>query len=118
MENITLEQISLAVAFMVALITGSAFLLRSLKTLMRQLLKEQLDAIDARLDALGNKIDEVDMESCKNFLVKVISDVMQGNPIDEIGRERFWEEYQHYTKNGGNSYIKHKVEKMTSEGKL
>lgn len=118
MKDITLEQIGLAVAFLVALITGVLYLIKQLKTLMKQLLKEQLDSIDERLDDLKDRLDEVDMQSCKNYLVTYLSNVEQGKTIEEIERERFWEQYQHYTKTGGNSYIKHKVEKMVSEGKL
>ena len=118
MENITLEQIGLTVAFLVALITGICYLMKSLKSLMKQLLKEQLDAIDSKLDVLEKKVDEVDRASAKNFIVRSIADVEKGIPMDDVGQERFWEAYQHYVKVGGNSYIKHKVEKLVSDSKI
>ena len=58
------------------------------------------------------------MQACKNYLVSFLSDVEKDELTDEIERERFWEQYQHYTEHGGNSYIKRKVEKLKSEGKL
>lgn len=58
------------------------------------------------------------MQACKNYLVSFLSDVEKNHPIDETERERFWEQYQHYTEHGGNSYIKRKVEHLQSEGKL
>ena len=42
----------------------------------------------------------------------------QDEPIDEIERERFWEQYEHYVKCGGNSYIQRKVENLKQAGKL
>ena len=118
MENITLGQIGLAVAFLVSLLTGFAYLKTQLKATMKDLLKDQLDSIDKSLDDLKKRVDDVDLQSTKNFLVRYLSDVERGREIDEIERERFWEQYQHYTKTGGNSYIKHKVETMMQEGKL
>lgn len=73
-----------------------------------------------RLDDMANQIADVDMSQCKNFLVRFLADVEQGNKIDEIEKERFYETYEHYTspKLKGNSYIKEKVESLKKAGKL
>lgn len=118
MSQITLEQVALAVTFLVGLITGIGQLNKHLKAWIAQSLKNQLDNITVEIKTLHDRIDEVDMETCKNYLVTFLSDVEKGHLIDEIERERFWEQYQHYVKHGGNSYVKHKVEKLQSEGKL
>lgn len=72
---------------------------------------------------IGNLKDAVkanELGSCKNFLVRFLADVEQGQTIDEIELERFYEVYGRYTSPelGGNSYIHEKVEKLKAEGKL
>lgn len=118
MSQITLGQIGLAVTFLVGLITGIGYLHTQMKTWMTELLKDQLNSISSKLDGLEKKIDDVDLESCKNYLVTFISKIEKGSEVDEIEKERFWEQYQHYEKIGGNSYIKRKVEQLKADGKL
>lgn len=118
MENVTLGQIGLAVTFLVGLITGLGYLKKHLKDWVGQAVKDQIDTLKTDIDGVKKRLDDVDMESCKNFLVVFLSDVEKKTPIDEIQKERFWEQYEHYTKNGGNSYIRRKVEQLKSEGKL
>lgn len=118
MEQITLGQIAVAVAFFVALITGVSYLLKQIKAAIKSALKDEFKPINDKIDELGKHLDSVDMESCKNFLVSVLSDIEKGLDVDEIERERFWEQYQHYQKIGGNSYIKKKVDQLEKEGKI
>ena len=35
-----------------------------------------------------------------------------------VEKQRFWEEYEHYIKNGGNTYIKEWTEKLKKEEKI
>ena len=118
MENITLKDISVAIALIVGLITGVRYLVKQIKEWIEKFLKERFDKVDKNFERLQKRIDEVDLESCKNYLVTALSDVEQGSPLDDIEEERFWEQYNHYTKLGGNSYIKKKVEQLESQGKL
>ena len=118
MENITLGQLGIAVAFIVALLTGISFMNNKLKDWIADLLKDRFDSTDKKIDDLSDKISEVDIESCKNFLVRVLGDVELGREMDEVVMQRFYEQYQHYIDNGGNTYIKHKVEKLEAEHKL
>ncbi len=118
MENITLGEISIAIAFLVGLITGIRYLHKQLKQWIAKLLEEQFDSIKDKMDDLHKRIENVDMQACKNYLVSFLSDVEKNQIIDETERERFWEQYQHYIEHGGNSYIKRKVEHLKSEGKL
>lgn len=75
-----------------------------------------------RADLTQNNIQTTrsELESCKNFLVRFLADVEQGQPIDEIELERFHEVYARYTSPelNGNSYIHSKVEKLKAQGKL
>ena len=64
------------------------------------------------------RIDNVQLLSDKNFLVRFLADIEQDNKVDEVEKERFYEVYKDYRELGGNSYIAHKVEKLQKEGKL
>ena len=117
-ETITLGQIGLAVTFLVSLISGIAFLRKSLKKWIGSTMTEQMDTLGKKIDTIHDRVEEVDQQATKNFLVRILSDVERGKELDEIEEERLWEEYEHYTSHGGNSYIKRKVEKLKQEGKL
>ena len=119
MENITLGQIGSAVAFVVALITGVGYISSRMKKFISTAMDDQMKDIDKRFDDIDTKMDGlsatlnvVDMESCKNYLVQFLSEVERGQLIDAIEKERFWEQYEHYQKIGGNSYIKRRVEEL------
>lgn len=118
MEHITIGEIGVAVTFLVGLISGIAYLKKHLKSWITQSLSDQFAEIRGEIKGLRSRLAEVDMESCKNYLVTFLSDVEKGKEIDEIERERFWEQMEHYTRNGGNSYIKRKVEQLKKDGKL
>ena len=118
MESITLGQIALGITFMVGLISGIAYLHRSLKEFLMKTLGDQFFEINQKIDALQETISEVDENHTKNFLVRYLNDVEKGVQMDEVVKERFLEQYDHYINHGGNSYIRNKVEKLRAEGKL
>jgi len=112
MEQITLGQIGIAVGFLVALIAGVNALKKSIKEWLNSALKENFDRVDKRLDGLEKRLDSVGIENCKNYLVTFLAEAARGEIKDETELQRFWEEYEHYQKLGGNSYIKNKVEEL------
>lgn len=119
METITLGQIAAAVALIAGLITGASIILGNLKKWLMATLTEKFGAIEKRFDDLTERIDEVDINSTKNFLVRFLADAERhGGEVDPIALERFYEQYDHYLKSGGNSYIREKVNKLKQEGKL
>ena len=118
MENVTIAWICGGLAVLVGFIKGVKFLKKSIKDFISELLKEQFGVINGSLASLQTKIDAVDMGTTKNFLVARISDVEKGSDLDEIARERFWEQYEHYCSIGGNSYIRVKVEQLKADGRL
>jgi len=125
MEQITLGQIGTIVAFLVTLITGLGFLLKKLKEFISNSLTKEFedigkrfDTIDGKMDELSSRIEDTDMNATKNFLVRFLADVEQGQILDGVEWARFWEQYDHYTKCGGNSYIKEKVEEFKTKGLL
>lgn len=80
--------------------------------------QKALDQIIIDISSVRVELKKVDMESTKNYLVMVLSDIEKGKKMDEIESERFWEQYRHYTEAGGNSYIKRRVERYKEEGLL
>ncbi len=118
MESITLGNISLAVTFLAALIGGISVLHKNLKKWMSALMKDEIDPIKKSMDKIAKELETVDLEACKNYLVRFLADVEQGRIIDEIERQRFWEQYDHYEKHGGNSYIHQKVERLKAKNLL
>lgn len=107
MESITIGQVATVLAFLVGF-------LGSIKYLLAELNKK----IDKTLKPIYEKIDNLELTTDKNFLVRFLSDVEQNSAIDEIEWERFYETYERYHDLGGNSYIDHKVEKLKKEGKI
>jgi len=118
MQNLTINDISTLVVFLVGLIGGIGYLHKSLKTWLEKLLDDQFKALTIKITDLETKIDKVDMETCKNFLVRFLADVENGAVILDSEKQRFWEEYEHYILNGGNSYIKEWVDRLKKKGYL
>ncbi|MBE6146934.1 MAG: hypothetical protein E7168_01210 [Firmicutes bacterium] len=82
-----------------------------------------LGSMDKKLEQIKSEIQKdikkVDEGCSKNFLVSFLKDVENGEKIDEVEYERFYEVYDHYTNDLHlNSYIHRKVEKLEKEGKL
>lgn len=118
MGELTLGEIGLAVTFLVGLLTGIGVLYGKIKGWVSKAFKEEFKPFNEKIDNLSKRIDEVDLGSVKNYLVSYLSDIEKNEKIDEIEKERFFEQYEHYQKIGGNSYIKHKVDKLKAEGKI
>ena len=118
MEQITIGQVALGITFIVGLITGITYLIKSLRQGMTALFKDEFKGITDRIDKLEQSIIGVDKEATKNYLVTQISQIERGIPMGDIESERFWEQYERYVKAGGNSYIKRKVEQLKEDGKL
>lgn len=125
MEDITLGQLSAGLLFIVALVAGIQNLKSNIKKWIEESLKSRFDAIDKqnekileKIDDVDRRIDKVDMENCKNYLVTFLSDERRGEVKDSTEYQRFWEEYDHYILKGGNSYIKEGVEELKAKGLL
>lgn len=140
MENITLGQIAVAIAFIAALITGGIKIKDTVKKWIENLLKGKFDELEkadreniasinksigeikTQVGDLKNDINRVDLENCKNYLVTFLAENEKlgdrGEQKSEMELQRFWEEYEHYEQHGGNSYIHEKVQKQKSKGYL
>lgn len=109
MESITLGQIAIAITFLVGLIGGIEYLKSHVEEWFTKPLKRELEPIKKR-------IEDVDMNACKNFLVRTLKDMERGVDLSEVELERFYEQYNHYEQCGGNSYIKTKVKQLEEAG--
>ena len=119
MELITVGQIAAGVALIVGLVKGIEYLCQKISAAATEWLQNGLEPTNTKIDELKANIVEVDASTCKNFLVRVMADIEQGNPIDEIEKERFYETYAHYSDDLHlNTYIHDKYEKLKKAGKL
>ncbi len=123
MEQMTIGQfiaiIAGGLAGLVAFVKGSEYLLRKISKGASKWLERGLQPVNNKLDNLDDKLTDADLSACKNFLVRFLADVEQGNIIDEVEKERFYETYRHYTEDlHQNTYIHDKVEKLKKENKL
>ena len=118
MEQITLGQIGLALTFIVGLIVSTKYIAKHIKLWISDSLKDQFKNVDDKIDKLKDQVNRIDQANVKNFLVSFLADAERGVQWDEVERERFWEQYEHYQELGGNSYIKNKVDKLKAEGKI
>lgn len=69
--------------------------------------------IEKGFKPINEKIDALDINQCKNFLVTFLKAVEKGETMDEVETQRAYEVYDHYVKDlKGNSYIHAKWEKL------
>ena len=102
MEAITLGQISSTLAWLVAFIGAITAIIVALKKVMEK-----------QLSPVNHKIERLDINQCRNYLVEFLADVESGVKKDEAQIKRACEVYDHYKDDlKGNSYIKDKWEKL------
>lgn len=102
MENITLGQVVTTIKFIVELVGIIITILVGSKKI-----------INNQLKPLNKKIDKIDENQCRNFLVDFLADVEKGIIKDEVQTKRAYEVYEHYTTDlHKNSYIHNKWEKL------
>ena len=118
MEGITLGEIGSAIAFIAGILAGLSAIVAYFSKRLNKMLSDALIPTNAKIDKLTSSLLDVDVSNCKNYLVQIIAKLDAGQKIDQVSLERFWENYDHYTQLGGNSYIHESVERLKKEGKL
>ena len=119
LQNLTLEQISIAILFIVGLIGGVNYLKSTIKDAITKLLEDQFKIVNAKLDDMERSIKKLDIQTSKNFLVRYLADIERGEYIYESEKQRFWDEYKHYKDDlKENAYITEWVDRLKKEGKL
>lgn len=118
-QTLTLEEISVAILFIVGLIGGINYLKKAIRDLLEKLLQDQFEKVNNKLDAMQKSIRKLDVQATKNFLVRYLADIERGDSIYDSEKQRFWEEYDHYTDDlKENSFIKEWTGRLKEEGKL
>lgn len=122
MEQVTIGQIASIIGTIVAIGGGvaviSGWISKSLKKYLTMVIKQEIEPLKESVARIETELKKTDKEACKNFLVTFLSNVDRGEAIDEIERQRFFEEWEHYTSNGGNGYLHAKVERLKEKGLL
>ena len=108
MGEITLNQIRDLMLWLIAFGTATFTIVKAVKS-----------AIKSGFKPIEQKIDNVDMNATKNYLVQTIAEIDRNGWIDGASKIRFYEQYEHYQKDlNGNSYVKDEVERLKKVGKL
>ena len=102
MENVTLGQLSQWLTFILAFGGSIASVLVGIKKILNK-----------QLEPINEAIESLDINQCKNYLVRFLSDVERGEKMDDVEIKRAYDAYDHYTKDlHANSYIHDKWEKL------
>lgn len=118
-QDLTLEQLSVIIVFILGLIVGIRQLKKEIKDAIAESLKDEFDKITGKLEDLQESINDIDVQVTKNFLVRYLADVEREDVIFDAEKQRFWEEYDHYIDDlGENSFIKEWVKELEKSGKL
>ena len=119
MENITIGQVAAAIAFLVALGVGFKTIKSWTVAAIKAAVKEELGQLSVEIKELHTELKKEDKEKTKNFLVARLNEIEKGEPWSDVERQRFFEQYDHYTNDlNGNTYIKTAVKKYEDEGKI
>ena len=112
LDSISTGQIVSIITILAGLVGSVIYLRNAMKTWVIGAITPELTGIKDEMNKINNRLEDVDIESCKNYLVMMISKIEQGTELDEVEKERFYEQYEHYLKLGGNTYIQVTVEKL------
>jgi conjugal transfer/entry exclusion protein len=119
MESITLGDISNVLAFIAGILAAGGSIAGFMSRRFGKVMKEELKPLNDKIDGLANQVNQVDIDNTKNYLQQTISAVSEGAKLDTAARERFYENYDHYTNDLNlNSWVHKEVERLEKEGKL
>lgn len=118
-QNLTLEEVSAGILFIVALIGGVKYLKKELVNFLNNLLDSKFKTTNSKIDDVASALRTLDIQTTRNFLVRYLADVERGQYVYDTEKEQFWKEYDHYIKElKENSFIKKWVERLEEQGKL
>ena len=119
LQNLTLEQISAGLLFIVAFYGGVKYLKKEIRDFLDKLLDSKFTTTNSKIDDIASSLRTLDVQTTRNFLVRYLADIERGQYIYDSEKQQFWNEYDHYIKElKENSFIKKWVERLEEEGKL
>lgn len=108
MGQVTIDDIRNFLLYLVAFGTATATIVKAVKS-----------AIEKGFKPINDKIDKVDKNATMNYIVSQMHEIENGTKLDGVSKMRFYEQYEHYTKDlNGNTYIHDEFERMKKEGKI
>lgn len=111
MDGITVGQIASAIGLIAGIITGIGVIVKVINTAITKTLQSNLKPLE-------DKIDNIDMNVCKNYVIEYIGEEKRGVEHTDTETRLFWDNYDRYIRRGGNSYVKEEVEKLKKENKI
>ena len=128
MENITLGEIVLAIAFILSFSGNITNLIKTIKSPIDKKLQGALEPVNKKIDNLDKKISNMEKEHMKKLsdfeidsvkadLVNLMCLAEQGT-ISEEQKKLGHELFDVYTNAGRNSYVHDKWDKLVREGKI
>ena len=119
LQNLTLEEVSAGILFIVALYGGVKYLKKEIKDFLNSLLDSKFQTTNSKIDDVASALRTLDVQTTRNFLVRYLADVERGQYVYDTEKEQFWKEYDHYINElKENSFIKKWVERLEEQGKL
>lgn len=119
MEQVTLGDISNVLIFIAGILTSGGTIAGFMSKRFGKMMKTELQPLSEKMDSLSDKIGQVDIDNTKNYLQQTISAIDSGEKLDKAAKERFYENYDHYTNDLGlNSWVHKEVDRLEKEGKL
>lgn len=113
LENISIGQTVDFTILIASLISAVSVIVVAVNKVIDKQFKNRCDGMMCEINQIKKDIKTMDVGQCKNFLVRFLKDIEQGNEVDEVERERASEVYDHYKNDlGQNSYIHDKWEKL------
>ena len=111
--DITIGQISTFLGIIAGLIGSAGVIIAFLQKGLKKTIKNELEPMSIQIEKINSNVNGLDVSQCKNFLVRFLADVEQGNKLDEVEKERAYEIYDHYTNDlKQNSYIHKRWEEL------
>ena len=113
MGNITIGQTVDFTILVGSLIGAVSVILVAVNKVVDNQFKKRIEPITDEIKNIKKDIKKMDVGQCKNFLVRFLKDIEQGNEVDEVEISRASETYDHYKDDlGQNSYIHDKWERL------
>ncbi len=113
MENITIGQTVDFTILVGSLIGAVSVILVTVSKLIDKQFEKRCESMFCEMKTIKKDLKTMDIGQCKNFLVRFLKDIEQGNEVDEVEVQRACETYDHYKDDlGQNSYIHDKWEKL------
>jgi len=107
MNEITLGQIQTWMVFGIGFVGAILTIVKAVK-----------DAVNKAFEPINKRMDEIDMNATKNYLVQALTDIDRNGFVDGVSKARLYEQYEHYQKLGGNSYIKDEFDRLKKQNKI